>query len=113
MCQWALAHEHAHATRSACLLSGSGDLHVEDGCLAREAHFVIPISLHPQVLQQAHLGHPGVTRMKRLLRKSYWWLLLSAQVEELIARCQGCQFSEKSSPPADVLKVAIPRPSAC
>ncbi len=41
-----------------------GDLHVEDGCLAREAQFVAPASLHSQILQQAHLGHPG---MKRLL----------------------------------------------
>ncbi len=27
-----------------------GDLHVEDGCLARDAQFVVPISLHSQIL---------------------------------------------------------------
>ncbi len=51
-----------------------GDLHVENGCLARDLHFVIPISLHSEILNQAHLGHPGVARMKWLLRELYWWL---------------------------------------
>ncbi len=41
-----------------------GDLHVKDGCLARDLQFVIPISLHSEILNQAHLGHPGVMRMK-------------------------------------------------
>ncbi len=85
-----------------------GDLHIENGCLARDAQFVAPISLHPQILQQAHLGHPGITRMKRLLRESYWWPLMSTQVEELVARCSGCQFSEKSSPPAGIPKIVVP-----
>ncbi len=43
-----------------------GDLHAEDGCLARDPQFVIPISLHSEILNQAHLGHPRVMRMKRL-----------------------------------------------
>ncbi len=81
--------------------------------MAHEVQFVVPISLRTQILQQAHLGHPRVTRMKRLLHESYWWPLLSTQVEELVARCQGCQFSEKSSPPADMPKILVPRPSTC
>ncbi len=90
-----------------------GDLHVENGCLAHDAQFVVPISLRMQILQQAHLGHPGVTRMKRLLHESYWWPLMSLQVEELVAHCSGCQFSEKSSPPADIPKVVVPCPEVC
>ncbi len=90
-----------------------GDLHVEDRCLAQEAQFIVPISLHTQILQQGYLGHPRVTRMKHLLRQSYWWPLLSVQVEELVAWCQGCQFSEKSSLPADIPKISVPRLSTC
>ncbi len=76
-----------------------GDLLVGDGC--------------PQILQQAHLGHPGVTRMKHLLCESYWWPLMSVQIEELVAHCSGCQFSEKSSPPADIVKIVVPCPEVC
>ncbi len=85
-----------------------GDLHVKDGCLAQDLQFVVPISLRSEILQQVHLGHPGVTQMKRLLRKSYWWPQMATQVEELVAWCTGCQFSEKSLPPVDILKVVIP-----
>ncbi len=51
--------------------------------------------------------------MKRLLCESYWWPHLLVQVDELVSSCQGCQFSEKSSLPANVPKITVPRPKAC
>ncbi len=51
--------------------------------------------------------------MKRLLRESYWLPLMSAQVEALVAHCLGCQFCEKSSPPAGIPKIVVPCPEVC
>ncbi len=51
--------------------------------------------------------------MKCLLRESYWWPLMSVQVEDLVTRCLGCQFSEKSSPPAGIPKIVVPWPEVC
>ncbi len=49
--------------------------------------------------------------MKRLLRELYWWPQMSVQVEDMIACCSGCQFSEKSSSPAAIPPITVPRPT--
>ncbi len=79
-----------------------GDLRVEDSCLVQNSQFVVPLSLHSQILQQAHIGHPGATRMTCLLHDSCWWPSLSNQVQQLVAHCQSCRSSEKSPPPVDM-----------
>ncbi len=49
--------------------------------------------------------------MKRLLLETYWWPGLSMQVHDMASQCQGCQFSEKTTPPSPVPAISVPRPS--
>ncbi len=71
---------------------------------------MLPVGLMHNVLRMAHIGHPGMVKMKCRLRETYWWPGLDSQVEQLVKCCEGCQMSSKSQPPDPILKWAIPKP---
>ncbi len=72
-----------------------------------DGHIVLPTALQQRVLMMAHVGHPGMVRMKWKLRDSCWWPGLDAQVEFLIKHCEGCQHSGKSQPPDHIPPISI------
>ncbi|MCP4495030.1 MAG: hypothetical protein GY820_48170, partial [Gammaproteobacteria bacterium] len=52
----------------------STELSLEDGFLTRnDERIVMPAALQRRLLQLAHVAHPGIVRMKRKLRETYWW----------------------------------------
>ncbi len=87
------------------------ELHIEHNCLVCDCCFIAPVELCKRILGLAHVGHPGVTRMRRKLREVYWWPGLNLEVFELVSKCTGCQFSEKTTPPAKVPIISIPKPT--
>ncbi len=72
------------------------ELYIEDRMLMRDGKLVIPASLRDRLLTMAHEGHPGIVRMKRQLRQSYWWPGMDKQGEQFVKNCAACNDSEKS-----------------
>ena len=87
------------------------ELSVEDGYLLRDERIVVPPSLQKPLIKRAHEGHPGIVRMKRQLRRCYWWPGQDKMVEEFVKRCSGCQRSDKSASPSKVKVSTIPIPA--
>ncbi len=83
------------------------ELELSDGLLLRDGQLILPSALTCTVLRMAHVGHPGMVRMKCHLRQSYWWPLLDSQIEQLIKCCQGCQMSTKSQLADPIPKISI------
>ena len=90
-------HQHRHQLRL------QGDI------LMWDKRIVPPEPARTQILQQAHRGHPGIVRMKRLLRQTYWWPGMQHQVESFVKFCHPCQRSEKSRPALPMPTTTIPR----
>lgn len=67
------------------------ELSVIDGVLVRGTRLVIPATLHDQVLNLAHKGHPGVVKAKDQLRTKVWWPGIDAEAEKIIKLCKSCQ----------------------
>ncbi|MCP3661683.1 MAG: hypothetical protein GY696_04180, partial [Gammaproteobacteria bacterium] len=63
-----------------------------------------------KILHKAHIGHPGMVRMKRLLHQPYWWPGIDKQVERLVKQCEACQRSAKSRPALSKESTPIPAP---
>ena len=76
--------------------SVAADLSVRDGILLLRDRVFVPQVMRKQVLNELHLGHPGITRFKRSLRLAYWWPGMSADAEQHVKHCVGCLHSEKS-----------------
>lgn len=73
------------------------EFEVDDGILTRDDRIVIPSELRRQLLHDAHMGHPGIVRMKRILRELYWWPNMDKEIEYTCKTCTACQQSEKST----------------
>ena len=68
-----------------------------------------PASAHRDILKFAHEGHPGIVRMKRILRDSYWWPGMSKRAEQFVNNCLPCQVSSKSRGTQAIPSPSIPR----
>ena len=58
-------------------------------------HVVIPLMLRNKVLEEIHVGHIGIVKMKALSRSFFWWPGHGNEIEQLAKRCAGCQFNQK------------------
>lgn len=61
---------------------------------------VVPKKLRKAVLDELHLGHPGISRIKALARMYVWWPGLDAEIEDLVHCCDHCQAVKLMSPVA-------------
>jgi hypothetical protein len=61
-----------------------------DGC----EQILIPLALRPRVLYLEHypksVGHPGVTKMFRSMRKRYFWRNMYREIEDAVRSCEQC-----------------------
>jgi len=68
-------------------------------CLLRGSRVIIPTTLRRQLLELAHEGHPGISRMKSKCRTAIWWPGLDSQLEHFVRDCTACVVSGKSTKP--------------
>ena len=54
--------------------------------------------MHTRILQLAHEGHQGITKVKQHLRQRVWWPGIDIQAERYVHECLGCQVVGPSSP---------------
>ncbi len=84
------------------------ELHMDDGLLKRSKRTVVPRELMQTLLHRAHEGHPGIVRMKRKMRESYWWPGMDRAIEQHVQHCYPCQRSSKSRPTTAVPAISLP-----
>lgn len=59
------------------------DLTVEADCILLGTRVVVPPALQKRVLDELHMGHQGVTRMKARVWSHVWWPSLNKDIEIL------------------------------
>ena len=69
-----------------------------DETLMYAQRVVIPHVLRKKVLKEFHLGHPGISRMKSLMKSYMYWPKMDQDIEDLVRHCKGCQLAAKSPP---------------
>ena len=78
--------------------SKRNELSVHQGCLMWGSRVIIPPKGRDTVLQELHEGHPGMTKMKSLVRMYVWWPNLEKDIERSVQLCRHCQ-EQQSTPP--------------
>ena len=69
-----------------------------DETLMYAQRVVIPRVLRKKVLKEFHLGHPGISRIKSLMRSYTNWPKMDQDIEDLVRHRKGCQLAAKSPP---------------
>lgn len=79
-----------------------------DSILLRGERFVIPKTLRRKALEIAHLGHPGVVTMKRMLRQRVWWSGLDSDIDQHAKNCLVCARLAQNNRPEPMKMSQMP-----
>lgn len=77
------------------------ELKLRAGTLRRGEQVIIPAALRTRVLSRLHATHMGMTRMKSLARRYFWWPGLGMEIEDLSRRCDICNEFANAEPPVE------------
>lgn len=84
------------------------ELYVSDGLLVKAGAAVVPKSLQTRALQIAHVGHPGATAMRSILRSRVWWSGMDRAAERYVEECISCTLVARQNPPVPMTRTALP-----
>ena len=69
---------------------------IHNGCLYRGFRIVVPPSLRSKVLEHFHQFHPGMARMRQLMRQFVWWPSLDGDIQKHVNSCTSCLETQSS-----------------
>ena len=69
-----------------------------EGCILWGTRVLIPPQGCQRILEELHIGHPGMSKMKALACTVIWWPKLDSEIEEMVRCCDECQMT-RSMPP--------------
>jgi hypothetical protein len=78
------------------------------GILLRGTRLIPPEELKPLLLQKAHDGHLGMSKMKRRLRASVWWPNMDSEIEKYVKDCRSCTIIGSLNPPIPLKTRELP-----
>lgn len=84
------------------------ELREEDGIITRLGLAVIPKALRNKALMLSHKGHPGISKMKSILRERVWWPSMGRAVEEWVESCTACTLNGRREPPTPMVRTRMP-----
>ena len=67
-----------------------------DECLLWGMRVIVPVKHRKQVLEELHIGHPGIVRMKSLARIHVWWPKIDQDITNMVHRCRPVSQTEAS-----------------
>ena len=76
------------------------DLYVEQGVIFHGSRIVVPTKQQERLLDELHMTHMGIVKMKEVARAYFWWPLINKQIENIANSCEGCNRYRKRPAPA-------------
>ena len=72
------------------------ELSVDQNCLLWGLRVIIPENLRSKLLEDLHMEHPGIVRMKSLARSYLWWPNLDKEIENKVKSCEPCMMTRNA-----------------
>ena len=66
------------------------ELSIENGCLFWGHRLIIPHVRRTAILDELHIVHTGIVKMKALARSFVWWPKIDQDIENVSKSCKLC-----------------------
>jgi hypothetical protein len=85
------------------------EMSCDHGCLMWGMRVIIPPCYRERMLDELHMTHSGVVKMKSLSRSYLWFPGLDGAIEDLVGACGACQALQKEPPPVPLMPWEYPQ----
>lgn len=75
---------------------------LQDGCVFKGHRLLVPTKLHRLVLDELHIGHMGMVKMKLLARSYCYWKGIDNDIEALVRNCRKCCLKRNEPPKVEL-----------
>lgn len=82
---------------------------LHDGCVFNGIRIMIPVSLRPRILEELHVAHFGMVKMKSLARSFVWWRGIDVDIENIARSCRSCALIRREEKPLKVHPWEFPK----
>ena len=83
------------------------ELSIEQDCLMWGLRVVIPSKHREGMLEELHMAHPGIVRMKEMARSYIWWPKIDEDIEYKVRHCHSCQQTRECTNGGTIDAVAM------
>lgn len=84
------------------------ELYESDEILMKAGVIVVPATLREKILGIAHIGHPGNTATRSILRERVWWPGMDKDAIEHVTNCISCTLVSRQGPPIPMVRTQLP-----
>lgn len=84
------------------------DLWFDDKLLFYKDRLIVPKNLRISIIKTLHEGHIGMSKMKQLARKLYYWPHMDSHIEEFVKKCFPCQTYQNNNVKEPLISHSIP-----
>lgn len=74
-----------------------GELSVDNDLVFLNDRLIVPQNLRLTFIKTLHEGHIGMSKMKQLARRLYYWPHIDSHIEEFVKRCFPCQIYQNNN----------------
>lgn len=83
-------------------------LSMEEGVILNGAAIILPLSLRKRALEAAHVGHPGETAMRSILKQRVWWPGIKSDAIKTCKNCMSCTLTSQRNLPTPMTRRTLP-----
>ena len=74
------------------------ELSTQQGIIFWQHRVIIPPPLRRRIIEELHVGHPGVVRMKAIARSYVWFPGIDEEIEKHVKTCSQCAQNQQNPP---------------
>ena len=89
--------QHVEDLRLKPLFHRHYEMSIEQDCLLWGIRVVIPTRYQKDMLEELHVAHPGIVRMKELARSYFWWPNVDLEIKQTVRNCSSCQQVKRNN----------------
>jgi hypothetical protein len=84
------------------------DISIVDGLVMAGSRIIIPMLSRPQVLQEIHKGHQGISKCTMRAKSAVYWPGMYKEIQNIVGNCGACREFENAQVKCPMVATEVP-----